>query len=147
MGKKSKRNKGVKSRKLTIDQRSQRQLEPTSTTEIANVVRTTETVIKRGDRVKINVDDRGWINGVVRMKGIVQEVNADDGSNDQHPQRNLYIARSVYKVALDYKDIDPRGGRKGSLSLGNGHFLEQVTVMDNGRNIVWVPHKSEADAE
>ena len=132
MGKQSKRN-DPKTREEDLQRRRHRLLsQATASSEGAS--------INEGDRVRCWIDnERGWCKGVVRKKGQIEDIRASDGSGEAHPQPNRYVGKTVYKVALDYADA--RRGYEGSIDLGNGSFLEQVTILDTGMNIVQIPHE------
>ena len=130
MGKQSKRN-DPKTREEDLQRRRHRLLsQATASSEGSS--------INEGDRVRCWIDDgRGWCKGVVLDKGQIVDIRASDG--EAHPQPDRYVGKTVYKVALD--SADATRGNEGSIDLENGSFLEQVTILDTGRNIVQIPHE------
>lgn len=112
MGKKSKRGNTKDDRKQQLEQRRQRQTQQQ----------------QRGDEQSIEVGDRvlyydgaetGWMRGTVQNKGKVTDIQNFDDPNDEHPEPEKYMAKTVYKIV-------PHGASDE----------ETVLLLGTGKNIV-----------
>lgn len=89
------------------------------------------TIIDEGDAVRYyDGDVNGWIQGIVRKKGTIQDVRYNDGGQgdaisqvdaaETEMMRHRYVEKTVYRV-LPYGHAD--------------NEANMVTVLDTGRNI------------